>query len=679
MRPLADVLTGPVDPTQGVGLVLTGGVEVPGGYLIALDVDGCRAPSTGAIEPWAREIVEAYGATYSEVTPSGTGIRVWVVSKTLPELGRSKAVLDYQRPPGVPPDKSVEIQVFGAGPAQYVTVTGDPIPGCGGNLATVDSLRWLVDRFGLQGDGPAARTELPDGSGRPPSMDEIEAAVRVAPHGGDFLSGDWKPMVSTDRDPSASAAYWRGVQVVLRAARGHGKAAVRFLLDRTPWGLGDIDDSADPGKYTREPWVATEVARVAGKAGALSPEAVFGVFDTSTFTPPPTPPPAPLDDPLGLIVPAAEFLRERDRAKFLVYNLIPKVGLVQFYGPPGCGKTPFALSLAIHVATDRAEWFGHTIDAHGGVLYMIGEDRSGIRDRLQAELDAMDIPHDGTALSFGARPGRLTDPEDAARWATAIQHHCPDGIELLVVDTQARNFGPANENDTEDMSRFVDHLAALATAFRCCVLLVHHSGFGAAGRGRGSSAMLGALDGEWSVERVSQHVVKAESHKEKNWAKPEPLVGKLVVRTVGTDTRGRDITAVTLQTEGPDAADVFTDIPADDPVRALLDVVAEIDGDPVTLASVATRMGCNRTSRRFVESTRRAVALGLVERETRKSTGRTVFTLTEFGRVARARMNPAEVFGAVSAADPTDPTEAGVGLADLGDLGDLGDLFEDAG
>jgi putative DNA primase/helicase len=46
----------------------------------AIDVDNCRDPDTGTVEPWARNLMNRatdIGA-YCEVTPSGSGIRVWV-------------------------------------------------------------------------------------------------------------------------------------------------------------------------------------------------------------------------------------------------------------------------------------------------------------------------------------------------------------------------------------------------------------------------------------------------------------------------------------------------------------------------------------------------------------------------------------------------------------------------
>jgi hypothetical protein len=56
----------------GVGRVISKDED-----LVGVDLDHCRNPETGAITPHAREVLDALDS-YSEVSPSGTGIKVWV-------------------------------------------------------------------------------------------------------------------------------------------------------------------------------------------------------------------------------------------------------------------------------------------------------------------------------------------------------------------------------------------------------------------------------------------------------------------------------------------------------------------------------------------------------------------------------------------------------------------------
>lgn len=100
-----------IDNTQGVGFVVNGGI-------VGFDLDGCHDPKTGDISPWAQSIVEALDS-YTEVTPSQTGIRVWVRG-ALP--GTDKV---FNLDPAIGFGDKVKIEVFTDG--RYFTVTGKPL------------------------------------------------------------------------------------------------------------------------------------------------------------------------------------------------------------------------------------------------------------------------------------------------------------------------------------------------------------------------------------------------------------------------------------------------------------------------------------------------------------------------------------------------------------------------
>jgi putative DNA primase/helicase len=69
---------------RGLGFVFTSGDPYTG-----VDLDKCRDPKTGAVEPWARQIVEDLGG-YVEASPSGTGLHIIVKGK-LP-IGNNRRV-----------------------------------------------------------------------------------------------------------------------------------------------------------------------------------------------------------------------------------------------------------------------------------------------------------------------------------------------------------------------------------------------------------------------------------------------------------------------------------------------------------------------------------------------------------------------------------------------------------
>ena len=53
------------------------------GGMVGVDLDGCRNPENGEIADWAKSILARFKDTYAEVSPSGTGIKIFALG-TLP-------------------------------------------------------------------------------------------------------------------------------------------------------------------------------------------------------------------------------------------------------------------------------------------------------------------------------------------------------------------------------------------------------------------------------------------------------------------------------------------------------------------------------------------------------------------------------------------------------------------
>ena len=89
---------------RGVGFQVTS--DDP---FVGIDLDDCRNPESGEIEPWAAEIIERL-ASYTEVSPSETGIRLFLKGK-LPGPGNHKG----------------KIEIYESG--RYLTLTGHHLEG----------------------------------------------------------------------------------------------------------------------------------------------------------------------------------------------------------------------------------------------------------------------------------------------------------------------------------------------------------------------------------------------------------------------------------------------------------------------------------------------------------------------------------------------------------------------
>src|SRR5262249_60537809 len=64
---------------DGVSYVLT-----PEDELGAADIDHVRDPATGTVLDWAQRLLDQAGHTYTEISPSGTGLRIWGMATGAP-------------------------------------------------------------------------------------------------------------------------------------------------------------------------------------------------------------------------------------------------------------------------------------------------------------------------------------------------------------------------------------------------------------------------------------------------------------------------------------------------------------------------------------------------------------------------------------------------------------------
>lgn len=98
------------DVIQGIGFAL--GLNGDGTCFSGIDLDDVRDPSTGAIEAWARDVISRF-QSYTEVSPSGTGIKIFITGQ-----------LAVERPKQ---GKVYKVEVYDRN--RYFTVTGQHLPG----------------------------------------------------------------------------------------------------------------------------------------------------------------------------------------------------------------------------------------------------------------------------------------------------------------------------------------------------------------------------------------------------------------------------------------------------------------------------------------------------------------------------------------------------------------------
>lgn len=151
---------------SGIGRVVTDLDPFTG-----VDLDKCLGLFDGELEPWAESIVKALDS-YTEITPSGEGVRIWV---------KAKLPADTRKRTG-------KFEVYSRG--RYFTLTGNPLSG---TRLTVEPRQQELEKvcdemFGTPERNPVPRAVLnPD---RPETFHDAELIRRAgaALNGAKFLA-----------------------------------------------------------------------------------------------------------------------------------------------------------------------------------------------------------------------------------------------------------------------------------------------------------------------------------------------------------------------------------------------------------------------------------------------------------------------------------------------------------
>ena len=200
---------------------------------------------------------------------------------------------------------------------------------------------------------------------------------------------------------------------------------------------------------------------------------------------------------------ASEAIDNATPPKWVIRGVAEEDSLIGMFGPPKTGKSFITIDMAACVATGK-EWHGKTTN-QGLVLYLCGEGHRGLSRRLLAWEQVHQESLKDSRLHYSERGVQILDNLDAEMMrneAQILQDTYGEAPKLIVIDTLARNFGPGNENSTEDMNRFVANVDRyIREEFNCATILVHHTGHNEGGRGRGSSVLPAALDAEYKVTK----------------------------------------------------------------------------------------------------------------------------------------------------------------------------------
>lgn len=220
--------------------------------------------------------------------------------------------------------------------------------------------------------------------------------------------------------------------------------------------------------------------------------------------------------------------QEPPKSNWLIKSYIDACSLIQLFGEPGSMKSFLAIDMGLSVATGH-NWHGSPVRKQGLVFYIAGEGFSGLSKRLKAwslahNTDLKDVP-----FFISDRPAQILDQDNVKEVVRAIenlkdQHGQPV---FVIIDTLNRNFGPGDENQTEDMTAFVNCIdTAIRLKYGCAVFIVHHSPLNDPRRGRGASSLKGSLDWEYSLIKQGGNTKKLSATKVKDYETPPDICFK---------------------------------------------------------------------------------------------------------------------------------------------------------
>jgi hypothetical protein len=308
-------------------------------------------------------------------------------------------------------------------------------------------------------------------------------------------------------------------------------ALSKTAYDGRTWNADKFRSVIDGTRPPRDPWKATLIESSQVEV-SQSPETIA------------EPKPSALEK-LRASVLTLEQLESLPRAEPLIKGVLDMDSASWIIGQPGGFKSFVAIDWACHVATGR-EWNGNKV-RKGSVFYVVAEGVRGFGKRVRAWSKVHNVRPESLFILPMPVQARGKDGKSLSDgWLALVQLVREMGPALIVLDTQARMTVGLQENDNTEMGVWVAAVDALKVATGACVLVVHHTGRNG-GDARGASALDGAQDMEWRVDRKARKLaMRLSCDKSKDGDDSRKWDFDLEVVDVGTDEDGEPITSLVV-------------------------------------------------------------------------------------------------------------------------------------
>lgn len=219
---------------------------------------------------------------------------------------------------------------------------------------------------------------------------------------------------------------------------------------------------------------------------------------------------------------------------------------------PGTAKSVLACDIGCHIAAG-IDWHGRKVKQ--GLVVFFAAERKRLTERRVA---AWRKRHGVTKIPFVVVGGKLdlttglVDAKALANTIAELESKSGHSCVLIILDTVTRTFGPGDQHQSRDMSRYIQSVDALNHATGAHILCIHHSTWSDE-RGKGAIDLDGAIDVSFVVNVNGTGAAKqfTFSCTGSNDGEDGAIsTFKLESVTLGTDDEGNETTApVVIQTE----------------------------------------------------------------------------------------------------------------------------------
>ena len=440
---------------------------------VGIDLDKCRNPENGQIEPWAQAVIQEINS-YTELSPSRQGVHIWVKGN-LPAGGNRRG----------------RVEMYSGN--RYFTVTGLHLEGTPTTIEERD-LGPIHSRL----------PHLDPSNKKPPksvtALDGSDSKFKS------LMAGHWQGLYQSQSEADLALCcmlarrYDRDPQLIDANFRNSGLYRDKWERDgyRQETIQKAIKHVSCPENGRQE--YESQEAR-AGSGG--SPPVTKAVDWRSTFK--------------------SYDQMERGDLEFFIDGFLPR-GITFIGGLPGAGKTWFALSLSKALVTGRPFLSHYAVPAPVPVLYLIPE----VGERaFRSRLEKMRLTATGDLFlcrTMSEDFHLLDQPELLA----AVEALNP----VVVLDTAIRFSTAESENSASDNRHLTKTIFGLLRSGARGVLGLHHATKGSGSQEltlenalRGTGDLGAICDAAWGLQcideaslRVSVRCIKA-----RDFEMPQPF------------------------------------------------------------------------------------------------------------------------------------------------------------